>query len=140
MCVDGPWSGGYAGSVRSTAITIILELQPDVERGLLEQAHARGMSLTDYVREIVTREAGAENRPPAAGTPSEARNLVELFAASPFRGLDMEFERDKDLLSPRSPNRLSNRTGKDLVDASQSVRGLLTDEEVDKLLSRSEPA
>ena len=26
----------------------------------------------------------------------EARNLVELFANSPFKGLDMEFERDKD--------------------------------------------
>lgn len=94
MCVDGPWSGGYAGSVRSTAITIILELQPDVERGLLEQAQARGVSLTQYVEEIVLREAKRRE-------PSE------------------------------------RRTGQDLVDASQSVRGLLTDAEVDALFSRS---
>jgi hypothetical protein len=34
-------------------------------------------------------------RPPAAKA-SDAANLVELFANSPFAGLDMDFERDED--------------------------------------------
>ncbi len=75
-------------------MTIILELQPDVERGLLEQAQARGVSLAQFVEEIVLREAKRRE-------PSE------------------------------------RRTGQDLVDACQSVRGLLTDAEVDALFSRS---
>ena len=74
-------------------MTMTLDLQPEVEKGLLDQATARGMSLNDYVKQIVVREA----RVPQATAPAgEARNLVELFANSPFKGLDMEFERDKD--------------------------------------------
>ena len=30
------------------------------------------------------------------GTPQKADNLADLFAQSPFRGLNMEFERDQD--------------------------------------------
>lgn len=77
-------------------MTITLELQSDVERGLLTQAQARGVSLTVLVTEIVAREA---HRPKAAATntlTAEPKNLVELFANSPFKGLDTEFERDKD--------------------------------------------
>lgn len=72
-------------------MTLTLELQPEIERGLLAQAEARGVSLADYARDVLAREAQAA-RPPAP----EARNLVELFANSPFKGLDIEFERDKD--------------------------------------------
>ena len=38
-------------------MSIIIDLQPEIERGLLAQAHARGISLADYVKEIVAREA-----------------------------------------------------------------------------------
>ena len=38
-------------------MSIIVDLQPEIERGLLAQAHARGISLADYVKEIVAREA-----------------------------------------------------------------------------------
>jgi hypothetical protein len=74
---------------------ITLNLQPEVERGLLAQAAARGVSLLDYVNEIVVREAHIAPEPPR------------------------------------------QRTGQELVDACAKVRGLLTDEEVDKLFSRT---
>lgn len=72
-------------------MSITLDLQPEIEQGLRSQAQARGVSLTDYVREIVEREASA-----ATPAPSDAKNLVELFENSPFKGLNMEFERDRD--------------------------------------------
>lgn len=34
---------------------------------------------------------------PCAERSTEAKNLADLFADSPFAGLDMDFERDKDL-------------------------------------------
>jgi hypothetical protein len=76
-------------------VTITLDLQPEIEKGLLAQATARGLSLSDLVKEIVAREAHASLEPP-----------------------------------PR-------RTGQELIDACARVQGLLTDEEVDTLFSRS---
>jgi hypothetical protein len=42
--------------------------------------------------------AGTEVRPSDNTVPvhQRARNLVELFAESPFKGLDLDFERDRD--------------------------------------------
>ena len=77
-------------------MTITLDLQPEIEKGLLTQAQARGVSLTDFVKEIVVREAHVPSVPVAGAPAPQARNLVELFANSPFKGLDMKFERDKD--------------------------------------------
>lgn len=78
---------------------ITIDLQPDVERSLAAQAGARGVSLTEYVTEIVAREAHA---PDAAGpmSPLEATNLLDLLA--PVRGLltDQEI----DTLFSRNPS------------------------------------
>ncbi len=38
-------------------MTITLHLQPEIERGLFVQAMALGLSLSDFVTEIVVREA-----------------------------------------------------------------------------------
>ena len=38
-------------------MTITLEIQPEIERGLLARAQARGISMTAFVEEIVAREA-----------------------------------------------------------------------------------
>jgi hypothetical protein len=48
--------------------------------------------------EEVLLHALKTSEPPAVPSPngSEAKNLVELFANSPFAGLSMNFERDKD--------------------------------------------
>ena len=76
-------------------MTITFDLQPEFEEGLLAQAEARGVSITDYVKELVAREAHVLEAPVITHAP-EAKNLVELFANSPFNGLNMEFERDRD--------------------------------------------
>ena len=67
-------------------MTITLDLQPEIEQGLLAQAQARGVSLKDYVQEIVEREASAIR--------THARNLVEVCAM--VRGLadDLDISRN----------------------------------------------
>jgi len=65
-------------------MTITLDLAPDVEQGLLVQARAKGVSITDFVEEIVKRQASQ----PAVSSPapaSQAENLYDLF--DPVRGL-----------------------------------------------------
>jgi hypothetical protein len=39
-----------------------LRLDPDVEKGLMARAHERGVSLDDYLQEVVAREVGLPAR------------------------------------------------------------------------------
>ena len=39
-------------------MTVTLDLNPELEQGPLAQASARGVSLVDYLQEIVGRQAG----------------------------------------------------------------------------------
>jgi len=73
-------------------MTLTIHLQPETGRGLLAKAQAKGIAPADFVEEIVAREVKSESAP--AGL--EAKNLVELFEASPFKGLGLAFERDQD--------------------------------------------
>ena len=78
-------------------MTITLDLQPDIERGLLAQAQARGVSLSDYVQEIVVREAhvSPESLPRRTG-----QELID--ACSKVRGLLTDEE--VDTLFSRKPS------------------------------------
>jgi ribonuclease BN (tRNA processing enzyme) len=76
---------------RSPAMIITLDLQPEIEQGLVAQAHLRGVSLIEYAQEVLAREAKATAAPLDAPA-SEAKNLYELFA--PVRGLLTDEEVD----------------------------------------------
>jgi len=80
-------------------MTITIDLQPEMERGLLAQAQAKGVSLTDYVKEIIAREVRA----------SEPEHTLP-----------------------------EHRTGQALIDAFADIRGLLSDEEIDRMFSRNQ--
>lgn len=75
-------------------MTLTIDLQPDIERGLLARAQAKEVSLVDFAQEVLAREV----------LPVEQKGT---------------------------------RTGRELVDAGASVRGLFTDEEIDPLFSRT---
>lgn len=65
-------------------MTITLNLAPDIEQGLLAQAQDKGVSITDYVEEIIERQA----RQAARMSIAEKRNgqlLIDAFAK--VRGL-----------------------------------------------------
>lgn len=82
-------------------MTITLDLQPEIEQGLLTQAQARGVSPTDYVREIVSREAHVSK---AAAPPRTGQDLVDICAR--VRGLADELNITRDF-SPGRPVDLS---------------------------------
>lgn len=60
-----------------------------IQAGLIETADEVVEAGVEAIRQ---RLAARGNRP----APPAAKNLVELFANSPFAGLDMDFERDRD--------------------------------------------
>jgi len=72
-----------------------LELKPDIEAGLLAQAHARGLSLDAYLDEVLERAAS-----PKKPRPAGRKSLARLFAESPLKGIDLKFERDQDTGRP----------------------------------------
>ena len=82
-------------------MTITLELQPDVEKGLLAQSHSPGVSLTELAQEVLAREAHVSDVVTTLAAPAgEAKNLYELFA--PVRGLLTEEE--AETLFNRNPS------------------------------------
>jgi hypothetical protein len=81
-----------------------IEISPEVKKGLLARAHERGVSLDDYLQEIMAREAGL----PAGAAPSsadaafraKADNLSDLLLSSPFAGANLNLERSQDYPRP----------------------------------------
>jgi len=74
-------------------MTLKLDIPKETEARLLAQAHTRGLSLEDYARQVL--ESAAVRKRPA-----DRKSLAQLFAESPFRGLDLKFERDPDTGRP----------------------------------------
>jgi hypothetical protein len=80
-------------------MSITLNLDPEIENGLIIQAQARGISLEGYIGEIVAREAKFAS---SGNVAASARDLVELFA--PLRGLfqdgELDFKRNPSACRP----------------------------------------
>jgi hypothetical protein len=83
-------------------MTITVELSPEVERELAHQAAARGMDVPAYAATLLEQAAQPDTlesqgqRRPKHSRPSGRKSLAQLFAESPFRGLDLDFEREPD--------------------------------------------
>jgi hypothetical protein len=77
-------------------MTVTISLDPDVERGLLARAHERGVSLDDYLRDLVAREAGLPAAGDEARSPRQFANLSDLLLNSPLAGANLNLERSKD--------------------------------------------
>ena len=68
--------------------------QPEIE-ALIQQRLQSGVF--HDVEEVLLHALRTSELPASASARgSEAKNLVELFASSPFAGMSMDFERDKD--------------------------------------------
>ena len=86
-------------------LTITVDIAPEVEAGLAQQAAACGRAVEAHVASLLE---DAVHLPPAhppqdrparqkRQRPPGRKSLAQLFADSPFRGLDLDFERDRDL-------------------------------------------
>ena len=68
-------------------MTITLDLSPDVEMRLMAQAQERGLSLNEYLQEIITRAAG-----PSPLLSAKETTLSDLLLNSPFAGADLDLD------------------------------------------------
>jgi len=75
-------------------MNVTLSLNAEVERNLAARAHARGLSLGEYLQELVAREAGLSGD--AAQPLKPFDNLSDLLLNSPFAGANLDLERPKD--------------------------------------------
>lgn len=70
-------------------MTITLDIRPEVQAKLARQAAAQGRPIEAVAADLLDE---ALQVPPAAN--AHAKDMIELFA--PLRGLDIDFERDRD--------------------------------------------
>ena len=81
-------------------MNVTLNLSPEAERGLTARAHARGVSLDDYLRDLVAREVGLPVSAEARPIHKRFDNLSDLLLHSPFAGANLDLERSKDYPRP----------------------------------------
>ena len=80
-------------------MTIQIELSAETETRLAAQAAARSMDVPAYAAtllELAANPAAQESSESAHRRPLGRKSLAQLFADSPFSGLDLDFERDSD--------------------------------------------
>jgi plasmid stability protein len=72
-------------------MTITVDVRPEVQAELARQAAAHGLAIEAHAASLLEEAV----RLPAAAPPNApAKDMVELFA--PLRGLNIDFERDRD--------------------------------------------
>jgi hypothetical protein len=81
-------------------MTVTLTLKPEIEKNLLARAQAHGVSLDEYLQELVAKEASLPEEPNLQPVHGRFKNLSDLLLSSPFAGSDLDLERIKDY--PRS--------------------------------------
>lgn len=90
-------------------MTITVEIAPEVQAELARQAAAKGRALEAYAASLLEQAVHLPSAQPVAAElqnqaarperqrPNGRKSLAQLFAESPFRGLDIDFERDPDI-------------------------------------------
>ena len=71
-------------------MTIAIDISPEVKAALARQAAAQGCEVESYAASLLEQAVHATAAPPIP----PAKDMVELFA--PLRGLNLDFERDRD--------------------------------------------
>ncbi len=77
-------------------MTVILNLDPELEKRLTARAQARGVSLDGYIQELVAQEAGLPVATQPVALPKQFDNLSDLLLNSPLAGANLDLERSKD--------------------------------------------
>jgi hypothetical protein len=81
-------------------MAIQVELSAETEARLATQAAAHSMDVPAYAASLLERAANPafqESPQTPHRRPTGRKSLAQLFADSPFKGLDLDFERDPDL-------------------------------------------
>jgi len=76
-------------------VTMTVDITPEVEAALARQAAAQGRAVEAYAASLLEEAVRIPLAHPSAEHPSPpVKDMVELFA--PLRGLNLNFERDRD--------------------------------------------
>ena len=85
-------------------MTIQVELSPETEAWLAAQAASHRMDIPAYAASLLERAKRPSATPPQSGNapsthqrPSDRKSLAQLFAESPFSGLNLDFEKDRNI-------------------------------------------
>jgi hypothetical protein len=86
-------------------MTITVDVTPEVQAELARQAAAHGRAVEAYAAKLLEEAVHLpaahpgqdQNARPERQRAPGKKSLAQLFAESPFKGLDLDFERDKDL-------------------------------------------
>jgi plasmid stability protein len=86
-------------------MTITVNITPEVEAALTRQAAAHGRAVEIHAASLLEEAVllplahprQEQTARPKGQRPPGRKSLAQLFAESPFRGLDLDFERDRDL-------------------------------------------
>ena len=86
-------------------MTITVDISSEVQAALARQAAAHGRAVEAHAASLLEEAVHLPvGRPPQDQTarskrqrPPGRKSLAQLFAESPFKGLDLHFERDPDL-------------------------------------------
>jgi len=85
-------------------MTIQVEVSPETEAWLAAQAASQSMDVPSYAALLLEHAkspvtAGKESQisQPGGHRPDGKKSLTQLFAESPFKGLNLDFEGDRDI-------------------------------------------
>lgn len=81
-------------------MSVTLKLNPELEKDLTARAQARGLSLDDYLQDLVAREVGLPVTADQFPIDKRFENLSDLLLNSPFAGANLDLERSKDYPRP----------------------------------------
>jgi hypothetical protein len=84
-------------------MTITVEIRPEVQAELARQAAAHGRAIEAHAASLLEDAVhlpAATTQPARGKRPQGRKSLVELFAESPLRGLDLDFSRNKSTGRP----------------------------------------
>jgi hypothetical protein len=86
-------------------MTITVDVTPDVQAALARQAAAQGRAVEAHAASLLEEAVhlsqvhpphDRDSQPKRQRAPGK-KSLAQLFAESPFRGLDLDFDRDRGL-------------------------------------------
>ena len=78
-------------------MNVTLNLDPEIEKGLIVRARARGVSVDDYVQELVAKEASLPVATlDAIQIQERFSNLSDLLLNSPFAAANLNLDRSRD--------------------------------------------
>lgn len=80
-------------------MTIQVEVSAETEARLAAQAAERSMDVGSYAASLLEEAANLSSSAPSQSRrrrPAGRKSLAQLFAESPFQGLEIDFGRDAD--------------------------------------------